>query len=186
MTEPLDELEQERVWIEQSREDIAQFRPLYEKYYDALYRFFVRRTDDNFLSEELCSQTFCQSLDKLHQFEWKGKPFGAWLFKIASNILRKYFRDKKPIYIIEEDQLDCMEEFPGFQDEGRMAFLIRVLEELPESDLRLLELKYFEKCSFKEMSSLLDMGESAVKMRLYRLLSRLKALWEKSYDEARF
>ncbi|MEM9340727.1 MAG: sigma-70 family RNA polymerase sigma factor [Bacteroidota bacterium] len=178
MKEEISELEQERIWVAQSKKNSDQFRPLYEKYYGALYRFFVRRTDDEALSQDLCSQTFFHVLDTLHQFEWQGKPFGAWLFKIGANILRKHFRQKQPIYLIEVDHLHCMEDLPTLQESDHLEKLIPVLDQLDEMELRLLELKYFEKCSFKEISTLLGIGESAVKMRLYRLLSRLKTFLE--------
>jgi DNA-directed RNA polymerase specialized sigma24 family protein len=43
-------------------------------------------------------------------------------------------------------------------------------------------LKYFEAASFREMSDMLGMGESAVKMRLYRLLTKLKTLILHEHD----
>ena len=44
-------LKQEKQWIEASKRDIEAFRPLYDKYGDAVYRYFVRRTDDLVLAE---------------------------------------------------------------------------------------------------------------------------------------
>lgn len=178
------QLEQERIWIEQSREDIAHFRPLYEKYYDPLFRFFVRRSDNEQLAEDLCAATFHKALDHLSSFVWVGKPFGAWLFAIAQNELRKHYRDAKPIFVIEEDKLDCFEYAEEVQVRDYMPQLIAILDELPEKDLRLLELKYFEQCSFEEISELMEVGLSAIKMRLYRLLQRLKTLLIEEYDQA--
>lgn len=176
-------LHQERKWIQKAQKDISEFRPLYDKYADAVFRFFVRRTDDVCLAEELTSNTFFKALDKLSAYRWQGRPFGAWLFKIAGNELRRQFRDQKPIYIIEEDKLDCLpieaEELPDYLPE-----LISALDELSEQDLRVLELKFFENQSFKEISQLLEIGESAAKMRVYRLLGKLKRRIETSYDKA--
>lgn len=166
-------LEQEREWVEAAKKDIAQFRPLYEKYVDTVFRFFIRRTDDEFLAEELCSTTFFKALDKLYTYQWQGKPFGAWLFRIAGNELRKHFRDKKPIYVIEEDRLDCL----ILDDEELVDYLpglINSLDELNDLELRLLELRFFEELSFKQISELLEIRESAAKMRLYRLLNKLR------------
>ena len=179
-----EQLEQERIWIEASRDDIAFFMPLYDKYYDPLFRFFMRRTDSLPQAEDLCSQTFCKAIDHLDSFEWKGKPFGAWLFTIAQNEIRKHYRDAKPIFVIEEDKLDCVEYMEDVSSEDYMPSLIALLDELPEKDLHLLELKYFEQCSFEEISQYLGVGVSAVKMRLYRMLERLRGLLVKEHDEA--
>lgn len=174
-------LEQEHVLVKAAQKNTLDFRPLYEKYVDSVYRFFVRRTDNPSLAEELCSTTFFKALDRLATFQWQGKPFGAWLFMIAKNELRKYIRDQKPIYVIEEDKIDCL-----MAEESICEYLpsmIRILEDLPESDLQILELKFFEEKSFKDISNLLGIGESAAKMRTYRLLKRLKSqLKQHSHD----
>jgi len=172
-------LEQERIWIEKSKQDIRFFEPLYSKYFDALFRYFVRRTDDEQLSQDLCSSTFFKVLDNIQKYKWQGVPFGAWLFRIAGNELKKHFRDRKPVYVIEEERLSCLEDESMIQNPDYRGRLIEVLDELPEMDLRILELKYFENYNFREISAMLEMGESAVKMRLYRLLSNLKTILER-------
>lgn len=179
------DIEQERIWIEKSKKDISEFKPLYEKYYDTLFRFFLRRTDDEVTSDDLCSTTFFKSVDNLSSYQWQGKPFGAWLFKIGQNELRKHYRNAKPIFVIEEEKLNCWDDFKVISEPDYMQLLIDLLDELPEDDLRLLELKFFEMCSLEEISSLMGIGLSATKMRLYRLLERLKKLLIKNNDKAR-
>ena len=176
-------LYQEKKWIEASKQDVSNFKPIYDKYYDSLFRFFVRRTDDERLSQELCSDSFFKALDNLTSYQWQDKPFGAWLFKIAANELRKYFRGKKPIYVIELEKLD----FLTFEENLHIDYqphLIACLDQLSDLELRLLELRFFEELDFKEIGRLLDMKESATKMRIYRLLSKLKVLILESYDKA--
>lgn len=179
------DIEQERIWIEKSKKNTAAFKPLYEKYYDSLFRFFVRRTDDEEISADLCSTTFFKALDNLSSYQWQGKPFGAWLFRIGQNELRKHYRDAKPIFVIEEDKLNCWEDISEFTKPDYMPSLIDLLDDLPEDDLRLLELKFFEMCSFEEISALMGVGVSATKMRLYRLLDKLKKRLIKEDDKAR-
>ncbi len=174
------DFEDERVWIEKSKRDKRQFKPLYDRYYGPLFRFFMRRTDDTSLADELCSLTFFKALDGLSKFKWQGKPFGAWLFRIGTNELNKHFRDKKPIYVIETDKLNCADEKIEITEQDHMELLKELLDDLPETELRILELKYFEDQSFKEISKLLGMGESAVKMRVYRLLSKLRTQLKQS------
>ncbi len=174
------ELEDEKKWIEESKQDKRLFEPLYNRYYEPLYRFFMRRTDDASLADELCSLTFFKALDGLSKFKWQGKPFGAWLFRIGTNELNKHFRDKKPIYVIETDKLNCTDEKIELTSQDEIEQLIELLDGLPETELRILELKYFEDQSFKEISRLLEIGESAVKMRVYRLLSKLRTQLKQS------
>jgi len=183
MPESNEELVNEQAWIEAARKDSAAFKPLYVKYHEPLFRFLLRRTDDELLAADLCSSTFYKALDGLDRYVWQGKPFGAWLYRIASNELKKHFRDKKPIYVVEEDRINCLAEIESMVEPNHIEQLVVVLDDLPELDLRLLELKYFEGASFKEISALLGFGESAAKMRLYRLLAKLKTLILQRDDE---
>ena len=161
MSDSSQDFEDERIWIEESRRDKRRFKPLYDRYYEPLYRFLMRRTDDAFLANELCSITFFKALDGLSKFKWQGKPFGAWLFRIGSNELKKHFRDKKPIYVIEVDKIDCADEKIEIKREDHIELLMELLDDLPETELRILELKYFEDQSFKEISNLLGIGVRA-------------------------
>ncbi len=98
-------LEQERKWIESSKKEIRHFKPLYAKYYNPIFRFIYRRTDDEALAADLSSQTFLKAILSLKKFKWQNKPFGAWLFRIATNEVKKHFRDRKEIFVIEEDKI---------------------------------------------------------------------------------
>lgn len=64
--------------------------------------------------------------------------------------------------------------------------MITILNELDEEDIRLIELKYFEENTFVEMALLLGMKESAVKMKVYRLLKKLKLRIESYHEPLRF
>lgn len=184
MSDPSHVLEQERKWIEDSKGDIGCFRPLYEKYCDQVYRYLVRRTDDDEMAEDLCSTTFIRAMDNLDKFVWQGKPFGAWLFRIAQNELRKHFRNKKPVFVIEIEKVEAIEDLEEAGDPDFQNMLIEELDHLDDLELRLLELRFFEEASFKEISDLLSMGESAVKMRIYRLLGKLKTRLLRNHDQA--
>jgi RNA polymerase sigma-70 factor (ECF subfamily) len=50
------------------------------------------------------------------------------------------------------------------------------LEQLTETDRELLVMHYMERLEIQEIGSILDLGESAVKMRHLRALKRLRAL----------
>ena len=177
------EWNEEQAWVAAAQQDTAAFRPLYEKYYGAVFRYFVRRADGEVVAEELCSKTFFKALDKLNTYKWQGKPFGAWLFAIAGNELKRYYRDAKPIFTLEVDKMDCFE-VEGEELTDYLPSLVAVLDQLSDEDLRLLELKYFEGLPFKELCNLLEIGESAAKMRIYRLLSKLKTLIIEHHDKA--
>jgi len=176
-------LQQEQSWITAAQKDIRNFEPLYRKYYDTIFRFIFRRTDDEALAADLSSQTFYKAMTKLKSYQWQGKPLVAWLYTIALNEVKKHYRDKKPIFVIEENKILEADEIRDEWLHLAKDDMMRLLDELNDADLQIIELKYFESFTFKEIAIMLEMTESAVKMKLYRLLKRLKERLEVWHDK---
>ncbi len=168
------DLQDEQQWIAEAKRDPQSFEPLYNRYYDEIFRFIYRRTDREALTADLCSQTFYKALLNLKKYQWTGRPFVAWLYRIASNELNRYFRDQKPVFVIEEDKI--WESFQEVEMNPDTEDLIQVFTMLNEEEVHLLELKYFEQKTFREIADILDITESTSKMRLYRLLERMKQM----------
>ncbi len=72
-------------------------------------------------------------------------------------------------------------EFSEDWKQVNLSLLNDELIKLSELDLQLIELRFFEGLTFQEMAAILELGESAVKMKLYRLLSKLKSSLEAQY-----
>jgi RNA polymerase sigma-70 factor (ECF subfamily) len=171
------ELQQERRIIERSRNDPRAFGELYEKYFDRIYNYLYRQTDDEELAGDLCSQTFINALNSLPRFEFRGVPFSAWLYKIASNEVNKHYRKNKgkKIFSIEEVRLkELVESSDAEWDEEQIQQLMNFMKELPTDMLMVLELRFFEDKDFKEIAFILDITESGAKMRTYRALDKLR------------
>lgn len=175
------DLEKEKEWIEQAKKNIQSFQPLYERYFDVIFRYIFRRTDNQVLTSDLTSQTFYQALSSIKSYKWKGKPFIAWLYVIAQNEIKKHFRSSgKEVFLIETEQLvftEESEEWPTLQKKKLEA----ALRELNLEELELLELKYLEGYTFGEICIILDKSESAIKMKLYRLIEKIKGIIEDTH-----
>lgn len=168
------DFQEEQHWIAEAQRDSANFEPLYNRYYDEIFRFIYRRTDREALTADLCSQTFYNALVNLKKYRWTGRPFVAWLYRIAANEINKYFRDQRPVFLIEEDKV--VESFKEQELTPQSEDLVRIFKVLSDEEVRLLELKYFEGKTFKEIAAIQDISESSCKMRVYRLLERMKQL----------
>ena len=69
--------------------DPKEFGALYELYVDRVYRYAYRRVGTHHDAEDVTAQTFQQALAALPKYEWRGLPFGAWLFRIAANVINR-------------------------------------------------------------------------------------------------
>ena len=167
--------EQEGIWISRAKEDIKYFEPIYVKYYDEIFRYIYRRTDDAEVTADLCSQTFYNALKNIRKFKWQGKPFVSWLYTIALNEVRKFYRNKRPIFIIEEERVAELL-YDQLEHDDPSQQIKKVFSRLSDEEVRLVELKYFEGQTFKEIAALMSASESAIKMKIYRLLKRMKKI----------
>lgn len=171
------ELQQEREIIERSRKDPRAFGELYEKYFERIFNYVYRQTDDEELAGDLCSQTFINALNNLPGYEYRGVPFSAWLYKIASNEVNKHYRKKKgkKVFSLEEVRMKELIESSELEwDDEQVQQLLQFMKDLPTDMLQVLELRFFEDKDFKEIAFILDITESGAKMRTYRALDKLR------------
>jgi RNA polymerase sigma-70 factor (ECF subfamily) len=54
------------------------------------------------------------------------------------------------------------------------SILMTVIKNLPEDDVQLIELRFFEKRAFKEIAEILSLTETNAKVKLYRILEKVK------------
>jgi RNA polymerase sigma-70 factor (ECF subfamily) len=167
--------------IERSKRDPKVFGELYETYFDRIYYFLLRQTGDEDLAGDLCSQTFVNVLHHLPQYEFRGYPFSAWLYKIATNEINKHYRKNKgkKVFSIEEvrvrELVERSESSSASEwDEEMIERLLAYLKDLPTEMLQVLELRFFEDKDFREIAFILDITESGAKMRTYRALDKLR------------
>lgn len=175
MTE--DDIRQEYAILERSKKDSKAFGELYEKYFDRIFNYIYRQTDDEDVTADLCSQTFLNALKNAERFEFRGVPVSAWFYRIASNEVNKYYRKNKreKVFSIEELRIRELVEIgsPDFNEE-QVEQLIQFMKELPTDMLEVLELRFYEDKDFKEIAFILGITESGAKMRTYRALDKLR------------
>lgn len=168
-----------REWaeIQAAQRDMTNFAVLYHRYYTPIFRFIFKRTADEALSADLSSQVFFKAMQKLSTYSYQGVPFSAWLFRIAANEVRLYFRksQKKRVVMLEDQHCqELMEEDNYVNIQAMQEQMIRALDELKPDDLELIELRVFEGYSYKEIADLLDISLSNAKVKVHRIITRLK------------
>ena len=77
--------------IRMAAEDLAHFKPLYEKWMPRIYRYFYHRVGSAQEAEELTSQVFLAVCEGLPNYRHRGY-FAAWLFGIARRRAADYYR----------------------------------------------------------------------------------------------
>jgi RNA polymerase sigma-70 factor (ECF subfamily) len=177
-------IEAEWLEIQAAQQDPALFRPLYERYFETIFRFVHRRVADEALSGDICSKVFLKALQNINAYSFRGVPFSSWLYRLASNEVAQYYRQqkKKRVVSIEDSHINSIIESdePGDQEQ-QLQQMISALDQLREKDLILIELRFFEERPFKEIAEIMGITEPNAKMKTYRALNKLKKLMD--HDE---
>lgn len=178
-----EKLRTELEWIQLAKRDPEKFAPLYEKYHEQIFRYIYQRMDDKELAFDVTSQVFLKAMNNLHKYEYRGVPFGSWLYRIAKSELYQAFRDrssKRAINIETVHLATFMDVFEDEENEMNKKRLLKAISELKEGDIQLIEMRFFEQRAFKEMGEILAITENNAKVKTFRALDKLKQLFNKN------
>jgi RNA polymerase sigma-70 factor (ECF subfamily) len=174
---PVVSLTDEEREIQEAKADSARFRPLYDRYYERIFKFLYQRLDDKEDAYDLCSQVFLKALTNLGKYRSMGLPFSSWLYRIARNELNLFFRRSKTqrtVNIETEGLHQIIDEMEESRLDEYGEALIQAVAALDAESLEMIEMRYFEKMSFREIGEILQITENNAKVRVYRILDRLK------------
>ena len=172
-----EQIDSEEKLIKAAQDNPRNFEPLYKRYFQRIANYIYHRVDDKETAFELTSQVFYKALENLPKYKPMGVPFSAWLFRIAGNEINQLYRKNKAMRVLSIDR-DGLGELKNDMEENNQIEidkqLYEALQTLNEGDMELINMRFFEKRSFKEICEIMDMNESACKMKVYRILEKLK------------
>lgn len=142
-----------------------------DRYGNNLYRICLVTLKNEADAEDALQDTLIRYLQKAPQFE-SGEHQKAWLIRVAVNICRDMLRKRR--YHQEE-----VENIPVPQADEQQQSALDALLTLPEQFRIPMTLHYVEGYSVAELAKLLGMTQSAVKMRLSKGRTLLRAALEK-------
>ena len=183
-------LDQEKILVERAKNDKEAFAELYDKYCSQILGYVIKRTANIEIAQDVTSQVFFKAYKNIGQFHWRGVPFSSWLYKIASNEIANYFRERKRRRQYLENNYNSIET-PNPSPEGELAQaqedlrkyeeFLSVHENISKLSFKYQEvitLRYFEHKQLKDIGEILDKNEGTVKSLLYRGLKKLRKLME--------
>jgi RNA polymerase sigma-70 factor, ECF subfamily len=163
---------EERMLVEAAQRDRSRFAELYERNFDRVYAYVIRRVRNREEAEDLTSEVFQQALANLPRFEWRGVPFVGWLLRIAANAIadRWQHADRDRIQAVQQVADDG-----AMKDIERRATLYQLVRTLPADQRRVIVMRFVEQHSLKETAQQLERTEGAIKQLQFRALQTLRA-----------
>ena len=154
------------------------FEKLYERYSTKVYHKCISFVKDNSKAEDLTHDIFLKLIFKLGTFKEDAK-FSTWLYSITYNHCMDQLRNnkKRGEIVMEEmaevsDDVDLNNLFDGEDVETKN--LKTALDQLTVDEKGVLFMKYMDDLSIREIATIFDITESAVKMRLLRSREKLR------------
>jgi len=157
--------------------DPAAFRVIFERYAPLLLRAMLRELYVREEANDLVQQTFLQLHRARRDFD-PGQKLKPWVFTIAMNLKREYFRRRKrrPEHALEtESGLEPAVDARGAAEVEARRTLARALLDLPADQRQVIELHWLDGLEFPEVAQVVGASVSAVKVRAHRGYVRLRA-----------
>lgn len=158
------------------KNDQIAFNFLLDTFWNEVYAFQLKRTQNENDAEDITIQTFSKAFDKINSYKEEYK-FSTWLITISKNIHIDLVRkQKKSIQNTSKDNdenfLDIIDDSPSPEDkiitEQNLAKLLRDIKKLKPHYQEVINLRYFQELSYKEISSELNEPINNVKVKLLR------------------
>ncbi len=152
---------------------------LYDKHYHEVFGYLYHCTLDYAATEDLTSNVFLAAFRHLGRFRWRQIPFRAWLFRIATNEVRMYYRRHHcartgNLQAQHEDSAPSADEGPAAAEEYRL--LHNALQELRFKYRTVIVLRYFENKTMAQIAEITGAREGTVKSQLHRGLVQLQEI----------
>ena len=171
--------------------DNASFEILLTRHKSRVFAFIMSKIKNRDLSEDIFQDTFIKVINSLQKGKYneEGK-FLPWMMRIAHNLMIDHFRKEAKMRHVrptaEFDIFDVLDDGNKNQEEVMMqtqvhADLKVLIEQLPKDQKEVLEMRYFEDLSFKQISDLTGTSINTALGRMRYALINLRKLAEKQH-----
>jgi len=163
---------------------VLDIEEIYEKHFDAILNFVVKRIRNIALAEDITAGVFMKVVEKLHTYNPAKACMQTWLFSIASHELVNYYRKKKPETSLEDYEYllksqDVLEEICEKQLELDHDNALHTMHEkldhvVSAEEKNLLMLFYFEERSYADIAYITGIKEVTLRSKIHRAIKKLK------------
>ncbi|PWT79803.1 MAG: hypothetical protein C5B44_06330 [Acidobacteria bacterium] len=159
-----------------------EFTMLFQDFYPSLCRFLECLLGGRAeLAQDLAQESFLQ----LHRTAWGTLPVGEarfWLYRVARNLAINEFRRSNTRYRLFDRVVEVMRPATRnpeqeYETQERKELILEMLRTLPEDQRVALLLREQEQLSYREISEVLKISESKVKVDIFRARAALRSRW---------
>lgn len=168
--------------LEAQSGDASAAGQLYDRNHLAIFRYIYARTSHRQVAEDLTGEVFTRMVRHLPEYEERGIPFRAWLYRIAGNLVKDHYRSNEkvplPISVAEEVTAPVTSPDSVVEQTLTLASVQQALATIDETQRDVVILRFLAGMSLKEVAATLDRSVGAVKSLQHRGLAALRIVLE--------
>ncbi len=182
------DMDDEEALVTQAKSDPGALGELYDHYYPKIFGFFMRQCSFRIeIAQDLTSETFLKMVKYIGSFTYKHEnSFAAWLFTIAHNNLKTYYKNANRFVFSPPEELEFLfsaetgdseigEIEAEYTRNEEFTQLSKVIATLDEKYQLIIELRFFQELSYQEIAAITGIKETTLKGHLHRALQKIKA-----------
>jgi len=175
-------------WLDNDREllkkaqqgNSSAFGDLYERHASAIFRFLYAHLDSQLDAEDLTCEVFLKAWQSLPNYQERGVPFLAFLFRIARNTLVDHYRQSSRTEVEMPDELDgwMPDANPGpaetISSQMEHQEILQILGRLRQDYQSVLILRFISDLSPEETAQVMNRSAGAIRVLQHRALGELR------------
>lgn len=168
--------------------DQVAFTFLLDHFWNEVYGFMLKRTENETDTEDIVIETFAKAFDKIATYNPEF-GFNTWLIAIAKNVHIDLLRKKKSSLFVEitdeEDQqaYTVADSTPTVEDQlikdQNLSSLLNCIKQLKPQYQEVIQLRYFQELTYQEIADHLNEPLNNVKIKLLRAKKLLAEIIQK-------
>ena len=153
------------------------FQEIYEEFYNRVLSYISARVNDQYKAEDLTSDVFFKCYKNIDRYDETKAAVSTWVFTIASNTLKNYYRDNKPTASIDDMEgfdVPYEEDFDhAMRLEEIRKYLDGALSDLDETKRQIILMRYYDDMKTTDIAEEMGLSPSNVRVILSRTLHQL-------------
>jgi RNA polymerase sigma-70 factor (ECF subfamily) len=180
----VDRVEERRLLQQAQRGDADAFAELYRESVQPIFRYIAHRVNDTHLAEDLTGDVFTRALEGLSVYQDQGKPFIAWLYRIAhARVIDHYRRvERRPSESdVDDEPIPVEHDMDSRMIRHQAARALRAaIVQLTDEQQQVVILRFFEGYRIETVAELMGKQPNAIKALQFRALRSLASRLERS------
>lgn len=156
---------------------IEAFGELYQRYLDPIYRYIRIRVAEDNIAEDLTELVFLRAFEALRRYKERGRPFSAFLYQVARNLLVDHYRQQKrevPLETADDMAVSDPTIDEHIMRSERIEMLQRAMVDLRPDYQEVIRLRVILALPTATVAEWMGRSEGAVRVLLHRALNSMR------------